>query len=183
MEKRRHIVLINKTFQFRLIFKFILVNTVITLLSGSLIYVFFNSEINANLQTAHVTYTNMKNMLLPIIFTISVLNVLVSSLIIFIFVLFASHKIAGPIFRFHQALKEISDRNFKTFTSIREDDQLYECSAALKEVVKVLSDDLSQIKIKISEIEGISKKKESTSDVKDIVKQIEDIIDKYKIAG
>lgn len=179
MEKRRNIVLINKTFQFRLIFKFILVNIIITFLSGLLIYVFFNSEIKANLQTAHVTYTNMKNMLLPIIFTISTLNVLISSLIIFIFVLFASHKIAGPIFRFHQALKEISNRNFKTLTGIREEDQLYECSVALKDMVNALSDDLKQIKNKTEEIQSI--KTDSAADVKEMVKQIEDIINKYKL--
>lgn len=181
MEKRRHVVLINRTFQFKLIAKFILVNILITLLFCFFVYIFFNSEIEANLQTAHVTYTNIKNMLLPIVVAISVINILISSIIIFIFVLFASHKIAGPMFRFNKALKQISNGNFKTLTSIREDDQLYECSATLKDMVNVLSDDMNHIKAKVYEIDSIAKKTNAASQIKDIIKQIEEVINRYNL--
>ena len=181
METRRRIVLIDKTFQYRLILKFILVNILITFIFGFFIYLFFNSEIDANLQTAHVTYTNVKNMLLPITLTISIINILISSIIIFVFVLFASHKIAGPMFRFNEALRQVAAGNFNTLTSLREEDQLYDCSVTLKEMVNVLSDDLGQIKDKISELDTVLPKANSDPSVLELLKKIHGVLDRYSL--
>jgi methyl-accepting chemotaxis protein len=178
--KRRHTILINKTFQFRIILKFILLNILIMILFGIFLYIFLNSEIESNLQSAHVTYKNIKDMLFPIIITLSILNILISSIIISIFVLYAMHKIAGPIYRFNEALKELTNKNLDVTTSVRDDDQLYECSNTLRNVFRVLSEDISGIKTKVKYIKNLSKKGSQNSELTEKIDEIENIVNKYK---
>ena len=114
-ENRRKIVLINKKFQFRLIAMFILLNAVIMIVFGAIMFLFLNSEIEANLNSAHVTYSNLSQMLFPILLTLSGLNIIISSIVIAGFVLFASHKLAGPLYRFNSVIDEMNNRNFSSF--------------------------------------------------------------------
>jgi len=140
------IVLINKSFQLRQITSFVALNSLIMLAFGGCLYLFLNSEVDANLYSAHVTYKNLRSMLFPIVLTLSLLNVVVSSLILAVFVLYASHKIAGPMYRFKLALDEISRRNLSATTSVRHDDQLQEVSASLKRVAETLREDCQTMK-------------------------------------
>lgn len=182
MEKnRRHIILINKNFQFMLISKFIAVNIIIMIIFGFFLYLFLNSEVESNLATAHVTYKNIKSMLFPIILTLSIINIFVSSIIIGIFVLYASHKIAGPMYRFNEELKKFNDRNICNITPLRDGDQLYECSSSLINVAQVLRDDFSIIKGKMNELKNLCAKTKDNSKTSKTIKEIENIIDYYKL--
>lgn len=180
-KNRRHIILINKNFQFKLISKFIAVNIIIMIIFGFFLYLFLNSEVESNLATAHVTYKNIKLMLFPIILTLSIINIFVSSIIIGIFVLYASHKIAGPMYRFNEELKEFNNRDLSHVIPLREGDQFYECASTLKNVAQVLREDFSAIKSKVNELKklfGTGNHKEKTAKK---IKEIEDIIDCYKL--
>lgn len=132
--------MINKRFQIALIAKFLLVNAFVLALFGIFIYTFFNSEIEANLYSAHVTYSNMKDMVLPIIFTLSIINILISSVIITIFVLYTSFRIAGPLYRFNAAIQQINKGNLDPMLHLREKDELYAFSETLQEFTEYLSE-------------------------------------------
>ena len=58
---RRKIVLINRKFQINLILKFLVVNIAVMALFGVLMYLFLDSEIEANLLSSHTKYKNMKD--------------------------------------------------------------------------------------------------------------------------
>ena len=178
---RRHTILINKNFQFKLILKFLVVNIIIMILFSIFLYIFLNSEVNTNLQSAHVAYKNIKDMLFPIILTLSVLNTIISSILISIFVLYTSHKIAGPLYRFNEALKSILNRNLHPITSIREGDQLYECSSNLKQVSHIFADDILDVKKKIHELKSLLKKNTKKNDLLKKVEEVEVVINQYKI--
>lgn len=180
-DNRRTIVLINKSFQFRLIAKFVILNIIIMILFGCCMYIFLNSEIESKFFSAHVTYNNLKDMLFPIIITLSLLNIIISSLIIGVFVLFASHKVAGPFYRFNEALKDIGERNLSPLTSIREGDQLYECSVSLKKISDLFSGDFRQIQDKLNEVTDSISKDESKDAILSKVKEISSIVDQYKV--
>lgn len=180
-KNRRHIILINRDFQFKLIGKFIMINILILIIFGFFLYIFLNSEVESNLLSAHVMYKNIKDMLFPIIITLSIINIFVSSIIIAVFVLYASHKIAGPLFRFNEALKDVLKRNLKTFTAVREGDQLYECSVTLKQVCNVLTEDISGIKARIAELRDLCKKSGQTDETAKKINELENIINLYKL--
>jgi signal transduction histidine kinase len=157
-DNRRKTVLINKRFQLALIAKFLLVNVFILTLFGLFLYFFFNSEIEANLYSAHVVYHNMKDMLLPIIITLSLLNILISSVIITLFVLFASFRIAGPLYRFNAAINEINQGNLKPLLTLREKDELYPFSESLRYMVNHFIQAAERSKQITSELKSINQK-------------------------
>lgn len=179
-ERTRQIILINRSFQFKLIIKFILVNVLVMVLFGVSLYFFLNSEIDTNLRSAHVTYKNLKEMLLPIILTLSALNIIVSSIIISIFVMYASHKIAGPLYRFNSALGDICEKNLKTFASVREGDQLYECSDSLKKLIGMLAADISAIKGKVDDMKELSGKSGTGAALSEKIMELEKLLAQYK---
>lgn len=179
-EKARRIVLINRRFQLKLIIKFILVNLLVMVLFGISIYFFLNSELDANLKTAHVTYKNLKDMLLPVILTLSVMNILVSSVIISIIVLYASHKIAGPMYRFNTAINDICDKRLNTVASVREGDQLYECSDSLQKLISALALDISQIREKVSELKSNLANSGMDASAAEKIRELEYMLGEYK---
>ncbi|PKL38031.1 MAG: hypothetical protein CVV44_12750 [Spirochaetae bacterium HGW-Spirochaetae-1] len=172
---KRKIILINKNFQIKLIFKFIAVNILILLIFGIFMYLFTDSEIDKNLFTAHVTYKNMKQMILPIIVTLSTINIVVSSIIIYIFVLYASHRIAGPMYRFNAILDAISAKNLTGPTRLREGDQFIELSDSMHRLVTGLADDIKSIR---SELDRAGEDAES---LKKSMEKINEVVGKYSI--
>ncbi|HPS58799.1 MAG TPA: hypothetical protein PK514_11900 [Spirochaetota bacterium] len=179
-EKTRHIILINKDFQFKLIIKFLLVNILVMILFGISLYFFLNSELDTNLRTAHVTYKNLKVMLLPVILTLSGLNILVSSIIISVFVLYSSHKIAGPMYRFNAVLSDISEKNLNTFVSVRKDDQMYECSDSLKKLINGLTMDISVMKSKLHDLKNLLEKSGVDVSVSEKIEELEKLVGQYR---
>ena len=180
-KSKRKIILINKKFQYRIILGFILVNVLILIIFGIGLYIFLNSEIDSNLNSAHVTYRNIKDMLFPIILTLSIINILVSSILIFVFVMMASFRIAGPLYRFNEALKDMGNKNLKPGTSLRKSDQLYECSITLTSTVEILANDFSEINNKMNDIKDIVSKEKKKGSLQNKVEELEGIIKQYEI--
>ena len=181
IEKVRRIILINRGFQYRMIAKFILLNIIIMVLFGVLLYIFLNSEIDSNLKSAHVTYKNVKDMLFPIIITLSIINILVSSMIIGMFVLYASFRIAGPLYRFNEVIKEIYYKNLNPTTSLRSGDQLYEFSVNLKKMIEVIAADIIEIRDKTSEIKELNKKGAAKRKLTEKIEELEGIVNQYRL--
>jgi hypothetical protein len=151
---RRTQVLINKAFQFRQMALFVAINFLMLLLFSFFFYLFFGSELKANLASAHASYRSVWEMILPILLALGVINLFISSLLIILFVLFASHKIAGPLYRFQTWIDELGKRNFQTVTSIRERDQLHPLSLSLKQTTEVISEDIRLLTAGIGELRG-----------------------------
>lgn len=177
IENQRKIKLINRGFQFRLAAKFIFLNTVILAIFGLLIYIFFHSEISANLASAHAAYTDMSRMVLPIVLTLSILNILLTAGIMAIMVVYWSHKIAGPLYRFNEALKEMGEGNLNPLTKLRVKDQLQELGDSLERVSELLSGDMIKAKGLIEEIKNDL---DDRGALKEKVEQLEGVIGKYR---
>lgn len=183
-DNKRKIKLINRSFQFRLMAKFVLINTLILVLFGALIYVFFNSEIDANLSSAHVMYRNVSQMLFPIVLTLSVLNILITAGVIVVVVLYSSHKIAGPVYRFNQALKAVTAGDLAPLTRVREKDQFRELSESFSEMTGVLSGDMGEIKKGIEALKSLhadDAQSTGTDDIDAVLSRLEEITGKYKL--
>jgi methyl-accepting chemotaxis protein len=180
-DNKRKIKLIDRSFQFRLMGKFVLINTVILVLFGALIYVFFSSEISANLASAHVMYRNVSEMLLPIVLTLSVLNILFTAIVIVVVVLYSSHKIAGPVYRFNEALKAVTAGDLAPLTRIREKDQFQELSDSFGEMTGVLSRDMGELKKGIEALKSLHAQSAGADDIDAALSRLEEIAGKYKL--
>jgi hypothetical protein len=154
IKNRRKIKLINRAFQIGLMAKFIAANTAMMALFGLVLYWFLRGEIQSNLQSAHAAYRTMGDMLFPIILTISLLVLGILSVTIVFVILYASHRIAGPMYRFHQVLKDFEARNLRAMTKIRDDDQLVEIAGTLENVRGQWSAEVKSLRAILTEAEA-----------------------------
>jgi methyl-accepting chemotaxis protein len=177
-DERRNIKLISRDFQLRLIIEFVLINVLILVVFGILIYLFLDSEIAANLSRAHVTYKNISDMLVPIVLTLSVLNIFVTSFIIAIVVLYSSHRIAGPLYRFNEIVKAVLKGNLNPMTDLRKDDQLKLLADNFKMMVEQLNQDISRMKTITNQVLADADKKKK-AEILNELHIIKSTLDKY----
>ena len=121
--KRRN-VFINKSFQGRFILGVFLLILLSGLCSALLIYWLTGGELKAQSQTAHLDIMTVFEHLGLSILIGNVVAILIAGVISVIVVVLASHKIAGPLYRFETLCEQIGDGNFDGVTSLRENDQL-----------------------------------------------------------
>jgi len=160
--------------------KFILLNAAILAVFGAALYLFLSAEVESNLQSAHATYRTVGAMLLPIVVTLSLLSFAVLSATSIVVVLYASHRVAGPIYRFHQALTELGGRNLKTMTRIREDDQFGEVAAALQQVRERWTTDVAELRHLAVELRATLSAGEEGDSARKKLGEIEALLGSYR---
>lgn len=147
---RRRIVLIDHRFQLRMAAAFIALQIALTGLFAFALYLFMDSEIHADLASAHASYQSLSQMLLPIVVILAVFSVFLSVVLSTVFVVLLSHKIAGPMYRFRAVLEALAARKFESFRSIRPDDQLGELASSLDKAVATVKRDVEDIRLEVS---------------------------------
>ncbi len=140
--KKRRIVLIDNRFQLRMAASFIALQILLTCLFAAGLYFFMDSEIHADLASAHASYQSLSQILLPIVAILAAFSVTLSIVLVTIFVVIISHKIAGPMFRFNTVLESLAQRRFETLTRIRPDDQLSHLANTLDKALNVIRTDI-----------------------------------------
>lgn len=139
---KRRIVLIDPRFQLRMAAAFILLQVLLTALFAAGLYIFMDSELHADLASAHASYKSLSEMLLPVVLTLAMFSVTLSVVLTSVFVVLISHKIAGPMYRFRTVLESLSHRRFEAHTRIRPDDQLGELAISLDKAIKTVRTDI-----------------------------------------
>lgn len=129
VSKRRNIY-INKAFQGRFILGVFLLILLSGLCSALLIYWITGGDLQAQSQTAHTNIMNSMEHLGISIFLGNLVSMLIAGSVAVFVVLYASHKIAGPLYRFEKLCEQIGDDQLDTMTSLREHDQLQELGKA-----------------------------------------------------
>ncbi len=135
---KRHTVFIKKSFQGR----FILGVFLLILLSGGcsalLIYWITGGDLQAQAQTAHTNIINALDHLGVSILIGNLVALLVAGSLTVFVVMYASHKIAGPLYRFEALCDQIGDGQLEMDISLRENDQLQELGDAFAVMVDKL---------------------------------------------
>jgi len=137
---------IDNNFQTKFIIRFCLLIAFSGLLSGILIYW-------ANTQTTTVAFENTRvvvkstsDFILPITLQVLTIVVFIVSIATVFVTLFASHKIAGPLYRLKQELSRVKNGNFAGAIVPRSDDQL-----------KVIVDELESLRVELNHSFGVVK--------------------------
>jgi methyl-accepting chemotaxis protein len=135
--KRRNIF-IKKAFQGRFIVGVFLLILLSSLCSALLIYWITGGDLQAQSQTAHVNIMTAWERLGVSIFIGNVVAFIVAGSLAVIVVLYASHKIAGPLYRFEVLCKQVGNGQLDTVTTLREKDQLQDLAEAFSIMVNKL---------------------------------------------
>jgi methyl-accepting chemotaxis protein len=134
----RRSVFIKKAFQGRFIASVLLMIILFGLCSAGLIYWLISGDLQSQSQSAHINIANAWERLGLSILIGNIVAAVVAGLSAIIVVLYISHKIAGPLFRFETLCRQIGEGNLDGVTHVRENDQLQELAVAFTEMVEQL---------------------------------------------
>jgi len=135
---KRKIVLIDKAFQGRFILSVLATIILFSLCSAGLLYWLISSDLNVQSQAAHINIANTWERLGLSILLSNIVAAIIAGLMAIIVVLYISHKIAGPLYRFETLCKDVGDGNLDTITCLREGDQLQELAQSFSLMVNKL---------------------------------------------
>jgi len=132
--KRRQIF-IKKDFQGR----FMMGAFAVIFLSGAcsalLVYWLTGGDLQAQAQSAHVNIANASDRLGISVMLGNLTSLVIAGVVAVISALYASHKIAGPLYRFEALCKDVAIGNLNTVTKLRENDQLQALATAFADMV------------------------------------------------
>ncbi len=129
-KKMRRTVFIKRGFQMRFITWVVALLILCGICSAAVLYPFLSSEISSEFSTGHRNIGDIKRHLALAIIIGNVLAVIVAALATTVVILYISHKIAGPLYRFEKVCNEIARGSLDASAVLREHDQLEGLSAA-----------------------------------------------------
>ncbi|MFA5479856.1 MAG: methyl-accepting chemotaxis protein [Candidatus Muiribacteriota bacterium] len=154
--KRRN-YLVNKTFQFKLIFVLALIVIFSTNLTASLIYAFLGGHIDLT----RIIGIPENNFLLPSI----IIAQAISIIFIIILGMFLSHTMAGPIYRFEKAMRALSSKDFTGDFKLRQNDEFKNLAQLINNMVKKLNTELLDIEKNINELKKIAENIDNSEEI------------------
>ena len=143
--KRRQLY-INRDFQTRFILKFCLI-----LILGGVISIgltLFNTQetLTSSFTNSKLVIQNTSLAIMPSVIYTTLISTLGIGLIVIMVTLLASHKIAGPMFRFERDIDRIAAGDLKSRIEIRKDDQFQAIANSLNNMIDSLNTKFSDIK-------------------------------------
>ncbi len=185
--KRRQ-YFIQKTFQTKIIIRFILILIFGSVITGMGLYFLAANELETRLYTAHMTITNTREILLPTIILTTVIVFILLSLITIYTVLYLSHKIAGPLYKFEKITEEIGKGNLTVDVTLRKKDELIHLQNAFERMLESLQYKIGVLKknyiiMKRMEYEikdAIKTSKLSANNKESLVKAVKEFTEEYE---
>ncbi|MFC1538717.1 HAMP domain-containing protein [Candidatus Latescibacterota bacterium] len=156
--RKRGRVFIQKTFQLKIILRFIVILAFGGFLSGLVLYFFASNELETKLYQAHMNIINTLDILFPLIVITSLTVFLLLSIITIYTVLYLSHRIAGPLYKFERIAEEIESGNLNVKVHLRQKDELLPLKTAFEKMLDNLRDKIGNLKTSYKKIKVIDEK-------------------------
>jgi methyl-accepting chemotaxis protein len=164
--KQRKQLVVEKTFQIHVIWRFVTAVLLSILGTQILIVGFIHFKAWINPANDNLIYLSgaisetvgfakvMEVLWLPLTFS----ALLVSSLVI-LFALFYSHRIAGPLFNLKRMMQAVGQGKLTSFMQIRKNDEFHDVKNEFNEMVSGLKAKIIQLESEINKIPGMDKKR------------------------
>ncbi len=168
---RRRITLIKKDLQFNMVIAFIILGGAISTATFAVSRIFFTSFKGQSISTQAVALTEAK------IFFVSIILVAFFS---YIFGIWSSHKIAGPLYRVEKVLETLRSGDLSATVHIRKADFLHETAEVFNKAVGGLREKAQDARGRLDEARDIIESLEKTSDDdrKEQLGKIRDLVEK-----
>ncbi len=162
--KRRKIHYIKKEFQMVFIIKFCLLVILGGIVSGAVIYLVSQGSATTVFENSRIRIKSTADFILPaVLLSTAVVTVLVG-LASVIVTLYASHKIAGPIYRIEKDLEKVMLGDLRIKFNLRKNDQLQALAMMIETLVANLGDNIKELRQARSELAKISEGMRHNSD-------------------
>ncbi len=173
--KRRN-YFIKRDFQLKFIIKFCLILFVGIILSTLLVFVFSQETLTSSFDNSRLMIQNTGYAIMPTLLITNLITLGIITLAAIGVTLFVSHKIAGPMFRFEQDMKKISNGDLLVRINLRQKDQFSEMAKAFNEMASNLHKKVSKIDQEIDGILVSDTKPETVADYEKIILKLKETI-------
>jgi len=174
---RRKKYFINKEFQIKFIVKFCILVIIGAVISGLFIYFMATSTLTTAFENSRLVIKSTADYILPSVLLASSVMIVIVGIAAILVTLFASHKIAGPLFRMEKEIKEIAQGNLNIDFHLRKNDQLKKLAMSLQEMTNSLKKDMKYISDTLESLDQES----SLNNIKSKTKNLQSFLKKYNI--
>ncbi len=151
---QRRQLYINKKFQFRFIFKFVLILVLGGVITIGLTLFNTNDSLTTTYMNSKLVIQSTSLAIMPSVIYTTLITTFVIGLVVIMVTLLVSHKIAGPMYRFDSDIKRIADGDLKFRIRIRKGDQFQEVALSLNTMIESLASRVSAIKTNADDLAG-----------------------------
>ena len=150
--KRRKTYYIKKEFQMVFIIKFCLLVILGALISGAVIYLVSQGSTTTVFENSRIRIKGTADFILPaVLLSTAVVTVLVGLASVLV-TLYASHKIAGPIYRIEKDLEKVMLGDLRVKFNLRKNDQLQALATMIEALITNLGGDIKELRQARSEL-------------------------------
>ncbi len=170
MNKRRN-YFIDKKFQTNFIVKFCMLVVVTGALIMVILYALTGTTNTVSFVNSRVVVQSTADFLFPLLVQTFLVSTIVVGLAAIFVTLIASHRIAGPMYRFKKVLSSLAEGDFSVSCKIRSKDALQDMVTAFNDMIARLRE---SFKLVDKDIKNLKAKLE-TGDLKEIKQSISEI--------
>ncbi len=152
---KRNRYFIKKKFQAGVILKFSLIVLAGILVSTILLFSLSQDSLTSCYAHSRLEIKSTGQAILPAVLVTNLVTLGLICLFSMAVMLFISHKIAGPLFRFEKGIKEVAQGDLRVKVNLRKKDQLSDISTALNQMTSSIHEKISHIDARLSQIEGM----------------------------
>ncbi len=178
--KKRRTVFIKRDFQIKFIGWVIGLLVICCLCSAAVLYPMISSEIDSGLTSGHPNAEGIKSNTALALLIGNLLAIVVAALATTVVILYISHKIAGPLYRFESICKEIGRGNLNVPAGLRQADQLKGLSEAFTDMLTQLrsqcSDQYTRLEKARSDLNAIQEAPSGSSESKKLIKSVDQLL-------
>jgi len=178
---RRRNYFIDKKFQRNFIIKFCSLVVLGSVISGAIIYAMSMSTVTTTFENSRLKIKTTADYILPAVLLSSVIVIFLIGIAAIAVTLFTSHKIAGPLYRIEQDIKEIESGNLQKKISLRHSDEIKRLAAGLNDMTETIRTDVDEVKKGIREIEDIVQSSDGVPlKANEKIKDVKSVLRKFK---
>ena len=145
-KRRRYFI--NKDFQTGFALKFCIILTIGAILSTGILFAFTSNTLTTSFEDSRISIEKTSRDILPAMLYTNAVTVVTISLAAIVVLIFISHKIVGPFYRFEKSFEEIGNGNLSLRIGLREKDQFSVIAQKINQMNKQLNDRIVRLKEK-----------------------------------
>ncbi len=144
---RRKKLFIKKDYQFNFIMKFCLLVLIGAILSSGLLFFFSQGTLTSSFEDSRLVIKQTSFAIMPMVIYTNLFTLVLITIAAIAVVLYISHRIAGPMFRFEKDLQEIGEGNLMKKISLRKKDQFTDMANSFNTMT-------SELRNRVLEVDG-----------------------------
>lgn len=159
---RRRNYFINRDFQVRFTIKFLIVIVIEAILAIGLFLYLSRGTLTTGFIGSDFRIARTSEFFLPTLLVSNLIIIGITAIIGIAVMVYMSHRIAGPLYRFEKILTDIGKGDLTQRFKLRDKDQLSELSESITELTTTMDKRISDIKLRAHDLNGLLQEIQTT---------------------